>query len=159
MVPDQSEAFPFGINLQEALHRRWNDLEKVLARADTGDANFHPLTKHFFVKALSEHGVDEILSNLSCLEATLMLKGNRRNVLKQRFSRLVGNDQASRWLTAAYRLRDDYLHSLADQTHKVTWTDPARTSWIVAMAVANYLDLAIQRPMLNRSRLLKNSNN
>ena len=73
-VPDKSEVFDLGDRRREALQDRWNDLETVLARAATDRANFHPLTRHFFVKALSEHGVDEIISNLSCLEATLQLK-------------------------------------------------------------------------------------
>ena len=64
-VPDQSESFEFGNRQHESLERRWNNLKTVLARADTDDANFHPLTKYFFVKALSECGVDEIISNLS----------------------------------------------------------------------------------------------
>ena len=91
-VPDKSEIFEFGDRRREALQSRWDNLKTVLARADTNDANFHPLTRYFFVKALSEHGVDEIISNLSCLEATLQLK---RDVLKQRYARLVPNDEAS----------------------------------------------------------------
>ena len=155
-VPDKSEVFAFGTHQQEALQRRWKHLETVLARGDTDDANFHPLTKHFFVKALSEHGVDEIISNVSCLEATLMLKADRnRTSLKQRFAHLVDDHQASQWLKSAYRLRDDYLHSLADPKHMVTRVDLARTRWNVAMAVGRYLDFAIQRPELNRSQLLK----
>ena len=155
MVPDQSESFAFDTRQQEALQRRWSVLQELLAKVQTDDANFHPLTKHFFVKAFSEHGVDEIISNLSCLEATLMLKRDRnRKALKQRFSRLVGNNQASQWLTDAYRLRDNYVHSLADPKYKLTRTGLARTRWIVSIAVGNYLDFAIRRPTLNRSRLL-----
>ena len=96
------------------------------------------------------------ISLLSCLEATLQLKHDRkRNVLKQRYTRLVANDQASQWLTEAYRLRDDYLHSLADPKRRMTSTDLARTRWTVATAVGKYLDFAIQRHELNRSQLLK----
>ena len=155
-VPNKSELFEFGDRRREALQARWNDLETVLVRADTDDANFHPLTRHFFVKALFEHGVDEIISNLSCLEATLQLKRDRkRNALEQRYAGLVASNEASQWLTAAYRLRDDYLHSLADPKHRVPWTDLARARWTVATAVGRYLDFAIKRPELNRSQLLK----
>ena len=158
-VPDKSEIFEFGDRRRKALQGRWNDLETLLARADTDAANFHPLMRHFFVKALSEHGVDEIISNLSCLEATLQLKRDRnRNPLKHRYARIVANDEAALWLTAAYRLRDDYLHSLADPQRKLTWTDLARTRWSVATAVGKYLDFAIERPELNRSQLLKQLN-
>ena len=155
-VPGQSEIFEFGTRQHDALQQRWNDLETVLARADTDEANFHPLTRHFFVKALSEHGVDEIISNLSCLEATLQLKRDRnRNALKRRHARLVANDEAARWLTAAYELRDGYLHSLADPKHRLTSTNLAQTRWTVATAVGKYLDFAIQHTQLNRSQLLK----
>ena len=155
-VPDKSEVIEFGTRQHEALQGRWDDLQTVLARADTDDANFHPLTRHFFVKALSEHGVDEVISNLSCLEATLKLKRERnRTALTQRYARLLANDKADRWLTAAYRLRNDYLHSLADPQRRLTWADLARARWTVATGVEKYLDFAIQRPELNRSQLLK----
>ena len=155
-VPDKSEVFDFGDQRREALQGRWNNLETVLARADTDDANFHPLTRHFFVKALSEHGVDEIISNVSCLEATLQLKCEKnRNALTRRYERLLANDEVDGWLKAAYQLRNDYLHSLADPHGKLTWTDLARARWTVAMGVNRYLDFAIQRPELNRSQLLK----
>ena len=155
-VPDKSGVFELGDRRRQALQDRWNDLETVLARADTDRANFHPLTRHFFVKALSEHGVDEIISNLSCLEATLQLKHERnRNALNHRYTRLVVGDKAAQWLTAAYRLRNEYLHSLAEPNRKLTSTDLARTRWTVATAVGKYLDFAIQQPQLNRSQLLK----
>ena len=155
-VPDQSEVFDFGTRQHDALQQRWNDFETVLARADTAGASFHPLTRHFFVKVLSQHGVDEIISNLSCLEATLQLKQERiRTKLTQRFARLVDDDQAALWLKSTYRLRNDYLHSLADPQHKLTWTDLARARWMVAIAVNKYLDFAIRHPRLNRSQLLK----
>ena len=155
-VPDESETLEFGIRQHEALQERWKDLETVLARVDTDDANFHPLTKHFFVKALSEHGVDEVISNVSCLEATLQLKCERnRKALTKRYKRLLANDEADDWLTAPYQLRNHYLHSLADPHGRLTWTDLARARWTVAMGVKKYLDFAIQRPKLNREQLLK----
>ena len=155
-VPDQSEFFEFGTRQQDALQQRWNDFETVLARPDTAGASFHPLTRHFFVKALSEHGVDEVISNLSCLEATLQLKQEKiRTKLTQRFARLVADAQGAQWLAAAYRLRNDYLHSVGDPQHKLTWADLARARWTVATAVGKYLDFAIQHPRLNRSQLLK----
>ena len=155
-VPAESEIFEFGARQRDALHARWNDLETVLVRADRENANFHPLTRHFFVKALSEHGVDEIISNLSCLEATLQLKRDRnRDALKRRYTRLVADDDGLLWLNTAYRLRDEYLHSLADPERELTWTDLARTRWAVATAVGRYLDFAIKRPDLNRRQILK----
>ncbi len=155
-VPDQSEIFEFSSRQHDALQQRWNHLETVLERAATNEPNIHPLTRHFFVKALSEHGVDEIISNLSCLEATLQLKRDRsRNALKQRHARLVANEEAALWLNAAYDLRDGYIHSLADPKCRLKSTDLAQTRWIVAMAVRNYLDLATKHPELNRTRLLR----
>ena len=155
-VPDQSEVFEFGTRQHDALQQRWNELEAVLARADTARANFHPLTRHFFVKAFSEHGVDEIISNLGCLEATLQLKRDRgRKALKRRHARLVANADSAPWLTAAYDLRDGYVHSLADPKHRLTSTALAQTRWTVAIAVGKYLDFAIQHTQLNSSQLLK----
>lgn len=155
-VPAQSEIFEFDAGPQDALRQRWNDLEAVLAKADSQDANFDPLTRHFFVKALSDYGVDEIISNLSCLEATLRLKQEKkRTMLTQRFRRLVAGKQPTRWLESAYRFRNDYLHSLVHFQHKLTWTDLARARWIVATAVNNYLDFAIKHPEHDRSELLK----
>ena len=155
-VPDQSEIFEFGTRQHDALQQRWKDLETVLGRRGTASASFHPLTRHFFVKALSEYGVDEIMSNLSCLEATLQLKEERRRKkLTRRFAHLVADEQAAQWLEATYRLRNEYLHSLADPHQKLTWTELARARWIVATAVNNYLDFAIDHPELDRSQLLK----
>ena len=76
-VPDKSGFFDLGAGRRESLERRWNDLEAMLARAAPGTASFHPLTRRFFVKALREHGVDEILANLSCLEADAPAKGRK----------------------------------------------------------------------------------
>ena len=155
-VPDQSEIFEFGTLQHDALQQRWNDLQTVLTKANNADANFDPLTRHFFVKAFSEYGIDEIISNLSCLEATLRLKQERRRTnLTQRFPRLVAVSQAGQWLESAYQIRNDYLHSLAHFQHKLTWNDLARTRWIVATAVKKYLDFATKHPKLNQSQLLK----
>lgn len=155
-VPDQSEIFEFGNGQHDALQQRWNDLETVLGRRGAASASLHPLTRHFFVKALSEYGVDEIISNLSCLEATLKLKEERRREkLNRRFAHLVAGEQATQWLDRTYQLRNEYLHSLADLHQKVTRTDLARARWIVATAVKNYLDFAADHPELNRSQLLK----
>lgn len=155
-VPARWEVFNFGTMRREDLQNRWNDLEAMLARSDSDEANFHPLTKYFFVKALCEHGVDEIISNLSCLEATLQHEGEwKRRLLMKRYARLVGNDNAFQWVNDAYKLRNSYLHSLADPKHKVTWTDLAQARWAVAIAIQKYLDYATQRPGLNRSNLLK----
>ena len=155
-VPDDSEAFDFGAVRRESLERRWNDLEAMLARAAPDTASFHPLTKRFFVKALREHGVDEILANLSCLEATLQRKGERgRPAVKRRFKRLVRHAAANQWLKEAYRSRDDYLHSVGDSDRRLSWSHLARTRWAVATAVGKYLDFAVERPGCNRSELLK----
>ena len=155
-VPDKSEFFDLGAGRRESVQRRWNDLETMLARADPRTANFHPLTRHFFVKALSEHGVDEILANLSRLEATLQRKGERgRPAVKRRFKRLVRHIGANQWLKEAYRSRDAYWHSLGDSNRRLSWSHLARTRWAVATAVGKYLDFAVHRPECNRSELLK----
>ena len=106
-------------------------------------------------EALSEHGVDEVLAHLSCLEATLLLKGGRRRTaLKRKCVHLVDHPNANQWLDDAYQLRD-YMHSLADPGQRLSWSQLARTRWLVATAVGRYLDLAVKKPELNRSELLR----
>ena len=51
-VPDQSEFFDMGAQRHKSLREWWAKLESLLAHAKPVDANFHPLTRHFFVKAL-----------------------------------------------------------------------------------------------------------
>ncbi len=155
-VPDQSESCDMGARQQRNLREWWRKLETLLAHAKSGDANFHPLTRHFFVKALTDGGVDEIISNISCLEATLMLeqpKGRRK--LMRRFACLVNHADAEQWAQHAYGLRDSYLHSLADPATRVGWKDLARARWAIGMAVRKYVDLASRQPGMNRTSLLK----
>lgn len=159
-VPDRSESFEINHQNLEALERRWQKLQAALARADTEQANFHPLTKHFFVKALAEEGIDEIVANISCIEATLMLKGPKgREKMEKRYKRLLGNDEAFKWLKRGYVLRDEYLHSLGDPKGTIAWKDLGQTRWSVAKAVDGYLDLTEQRGELNREALLRSLQN
>ena len=154
-VPDQSEPFDMGAGQQRNLRECWRQIETLLAHANSGNANFHPLTRHFFVKALTDYGVDELISNISCLEATLMLKQrNGRSKLMERFARLVGHTDARQWDLHAYDLRDGYLHSLADPATRAEWKDLARARWAVGMAVRKYVDLASRRPGTDRTSLL-----
>ena len=85
-----------------------------------------------------------------------MLKGDRnRKELKQRYATLVGNDDARGWIDSAYRLRDDYLHSLGDPKEKLRWKDLARIRWAVAKAVDKFLDYGSRHLDLDRTGLLK----
>ena len=84
-----------------------------------------------------------------------MKSDKRRNVLKERYARLVCNEKALEYINIAYRLRDDYLHSLGDPKKKVNWRDLAQARWAIAMAVDNYLHFANRRPDFNRSALLR----
>lgn len=152
-VPDCSESFEMGSKESDSLQKRWRQLRDVSAREAP---SLHPLSKYFFVKALGERGIDQIISDTSCLEATLMLKRDRnRKELKQRYATLVGNDDAHRWINSAYRLRDDYLHSLGDPKKRLTWEDLARVRWAVAKAVDKFLDCSSRHPDLDRTALLK----
>ena len=153
-VPDCSESFEMGSKESDSLQERWRQLRDVSAR---GAPSLHPLSKYFFVKALGERGIDQIISDISCLEATLMLKGEHkgRRELKERYARLVGNDDAGGWINSAYRLRDDYLHSFGDPKKKLTWKDLARVRWAVAKAVDKFLDCSSRHLDLDRTALLK----
>ena len=154
-VPDQSEPFDMGALQQRSLRECWRQLETLLVHANSGTANFHPITRHFFVKALTDYGVDELISNISCLEATLMLKQrNGRRKLMERFERLVGHTDARQWALDAYDLRNGYLHSLADPATRADWKDLARARWAVGMAVRKYVDLASRKPGTDRASLL-----
>ena len=156
-VPDQSEFFEMGSQQREILNDRWRKLQTVLTAGELGDSNFHPLTKHFFVKALGDNGIDEIISNISCLEATLRGKEEKNRHTRQttRYKHLVENRESRRWIDTAYELRKHYLHSLGDPNRKITWKDLGQTRWAVATAVDKYLDLASRRPELGREILLK----
>jgi hypothetical protein len=156
-VPDRSEVFETTRNqLEEALEKRWRRLQAALARANTERANFHPLTKHFFVKALAEEGIDEIVANLGCIETTLMLRGyNGRKKMMERVRHLVGGGKELEWLSHGYDLRDSYLHSLGDPRAATSWEDLASIRRGVTKAVDKYLALTEARGELNREELLR----
>jgi len=159
-VPDRSESFDMGDRQQRSLREWWEKLEVLLVHANSTEVNFHPLTKHFFVKALTDDGVDELISNLSCLEATLMLKNERggRSKLLKRFERLVDCNDTKKWAQGAYELRDDYLHSLVDPATRTDWKGLARARWAVGMAVRKYIELASQNTGTDRTSLLNSLN-
>lgn len=154
-VPERSEFFKIDHQKIEALERRWQKLQAALRKADTEQANFHPLTKHFFVKALAGEGIDEIVANISCIEATLMLKEWKgRENMEKRYKHLVGNGEEFKWLKRGYALRDKYLHSLADPKGTIAWEDLGGIRWSISKAVDSYLDLTEQRGELSREALL-----
>ena len=155
-VPDQSERCDMGARRQGSLREWWTKLDALLACANTDVANFHPLTRHFFVKALTDNGVDELISNISCLEATLMLeeRGGKAKLMK-RFERLVEHPVAKQWVQDAYDSRNGYLHSLAGPETRVDWEDLAQARWAVGMAVREYVVLASHHPELSRASLLE----
>jgi hypothetical protein len=154
-VPDRSESFEITHQHLEALEQLWRKLQSAVARTNTDHANFHPLTKHFFVKALAEEGIDEIVANISCVEATLMLNEPRgRPKMEKRYKRLVGDGKEHEWLQRGYNLRDEYLHSLGDPTAMISWNDLGQTRWSVTKAVERYLDLTEEEGELNREALL-----
>jgi hypothetical protein len=155
-VPDRSESFELGRQQLDTLEQRWRLLQKVLAKRGTERAILHPLTKHFFVKALSEEGIDEIVVNISCIEATLMLREHRgREKMKRRYRRLVDDDNEADWLERGYTLRDEYLHSLGHPNGTISWDDLGHIRLSVAKAVERYLDLIDEKAELNREELLR----
>jgi hypothetical protein len=156
-VPDQSNYFSFNkVEIETALRERWNRLQATLNRSAAVGANFHPLTKHFFMKAFQEEGVDEIIALISCIEATLMLpdeKGPDR--LKKRYKKLVSDDMAYDSLELAYAIRRRYLHALGDHRDTMDWKEFGKSRWAVAKAVDNYLTLAGRRSGEDRETLLR----
>jgi hypothetical protein len=152
-VPDRSECFKVTPEvLEAALQQRW---ERLQTASSATNANLHPLTKHFFVKALFEEGIDEIVANLSCIEATLMLpEPNGRRKMRARYKRLVRDARAEGWLEQGYRLRDDYLHSLGSPSSKITWEQLGSTRWSVVRAVDEYLACTQADAHFDRRQLL-----
>jgi len=155
-APDRSESFELGRQQLDTLEQRWRVLQAALAKRETNRANIHPLTKHFFVKALAEEGIDEIVANISCIEATLMLREYRgREKMKSRYKRLVGDDAEAGWLERGYTLRDEYLHSLGHPKATISWDDLGHIRRSVAKAVERYLELTDNKVDLNREELLR----
>ncbi len=156
-VPDRSEYFEVDAEeLESSLVGRWDRLVGALQRAGTDRANFHPLTKHFFVKAFAEHDIDEVLANLSCLEATLVLPEEKvRTNMMKRYRRLVGNDEAYHWLDHAYDLRNKYLHSTGDPAEAFSWGELSRTRWSAIKGVDAYLTLTETQSGMSRHQLLE----
>jgi hypothetical protein len=149
-VPDRSNFYSLAPTATErALGELWDRLQAVTA-------NFHPLTKHFFMKAFQEEGVDEIIALISCIEATLMLTDERGNdKLKKRYKKLVNADTAYNSLVLAYDIRRRYLHALGDQGDTMDWKELAKCRWAVAKAVDSYLTLSTERGGKDRETLLR----
>ena len=138
---------------EASLTRRWDQLQQVLARIGSDHANFNPLTKHFYIKALSEFGIDQIIANISCVDATLM-RESKRKFLMIRYNNLVQEDDALEWIKEAINLRDRYLHSLGDPGDNIDWKELGKTRVATTKAVRNYLDIAFNST-LSRKQLLR----
>lgn len=154
-VPDRSNNYEFTkAEVEEALTKRW----QLLRSASAADAsrNFHPLTKHFFVKAFSEHGIDEIVSLISCVEATLMLSDEKSTKpLLKRYKNLVNDCGEYKSLKLAYAIRNKYLHALGDLRETATLNDMTKYRRAVAKTVDGYLALTETRKSEIREALLK----
>jgi hypothetical protein len=156
-VPDRSNFYSFTTTTIEAdLEERWKRLEATSNQPAAVAKNFHPLTKHFFMKAFQEEGVDEVVALISCIEATLMLPDEKyTDKLLKRYKRLVNDETAYDWLKLAYKTRNTYLHSLGNQRDTINWVDLAKCRWAVAKAVDNYLTCSAERSGENREALLR----
>ncbi|HLQ24678.1 MAG TPA: hypothetical protein VK138_02240 [Acidiferrobacterales bacterium] len=154
-VPDRSEEFKVvPEELTGVLEQRWRQLRTISER-QYKRPNFNLLTKHFFVKAFAEESIDELLANLSCIEATLMLpKEKNRKMMMKRYKSLVVDDDAYATLDHAYCLRNKYLHSTGNPADAISWKDLAMARWSVTKAVDRYLSLTETRGDLNRQELL-----
>lgn len=155
-VSDKSEIVDLTDEKIEGIRQRWCKLRTVLKTTDAECASFHPLTLHFFVKAFSEEGIDEIIATISCMEATLQLpeEQNRKKLMK-RYKRLVNDEDCYEWLDSAFKLRRDYIHSLGNAKALITFKDLARTRLSLVNAMDAYLDLASRYCDRNRTELLR----
>ena len=155
-VPERLTTFSVDSRKRKALRQRWCRLQACLKRADDGKRNFNLLTKHFFVKGFVEDGIDQLVSNVSCIEATLQLhtERNRTNLMKRYFN-LTGDEEACKWLEITYILRNQYLHGLVKSKNTVSWEELAKAQWSLAKAMKKYLNLTNQHSDLDRDALLQ----
>jgi hypothetical protein len=155
-IPARHQSFDVNpAEFQAKLQRRWELLQAAQQGVDGGHGNFHPLTRHFYVKALFEEGIDEIIANLSCVEATLMVPQERgRTNIKLRMQRLGLDEKAIEWLNKAYDLRNKYLHSLGSTADTLSWQSLAETRDVVTKIVDAYLEQTATHRELSRQELL-----
>ena len=155
-VPERSTYFSIKNRKRKVLRQRWCRLQACLQRVDDGKRNFNLLTKRFFVKGFVDNGIDQLISNVSCIEATLQLNTERsRENLMKRYLNLTGDKEAHKWLNTTYKLRNQYLHSLVEPQKTVSWEEFAKARWSVTKAMKNYLDLTNQHSELERDELLQ----
>ena len=156
LVPDQPCSFQITEQALDGLRRRQSDFETASAESGSYGANLSALVPHFFVRAFAEDGIHEIITNLSCVEATLMLRDERRRKhVYDRLAVLTGNQQAGQWLASGYRLRDAFLHSLGQPSDSVDSRELARLRWSVSQAVGQYLSFASKHRDRSRDDLLR----
>ncbi|MYD93233.1 MAG: hypothetical protein F4Y02_05975 [Chloroflexi bacterium] len=143
----------------QALRQRWKKLHSLQDQAETRKPILSPLAVHFFLKAFFEDGIDEVIALIGCIEALLLLQGERnRTKLMTRYQNLVNDGEDYQGLDGAYRLRRTYLHGLAPPDAKLTFHDLARARVSVATAMDAYLSLASQKADLERTDLLRSLN-
>ena len=155
-VPERLTTFSVNNRKRKALRQRWYRLQACLQRADDGTRNFNVLTRRFFVKGFVEDGIDQFISNVSCIEATLQLNTERsRGNLMKRYLNLTGDLEAYKWLESTYTLRNQYLHSLVKSKNTVSRKELAKAQWSLTKAMKKYLNLANQHGELERDALLQ----
>ena len=155
-VPDRSIVFSVNSSKRKALRQRWRKLQACLHPTDGGKMNFNSLTKYFYVKGLVDDGIDQLISNVSCIEATLQLHSERtRTNLMKRYLKLTGDVEAHNWLDITYELRKQYLHALDKPKNTVSWEDFSKARWSLTKAMRKYLDLTNQHSEMGRDALLQ----
>lgn len=154
-VPNKSDEFFLTDEKVQGVRQRWDKLQAVLGKKDDENANFHPLTLHFLVKAFTEEGIDEVIANISCIEATLRLPNEKnRKKSTKRYKQLIEDERCHQWLECAYDLRNKYLHSLGDPKAAISSEAISRSRLSVVTAVDAYLNLASRYSDRNRKSLL-----
>lgn len=155
-VPERSEWFDVDtIVLQYQLEKRWRQLTSMLSCVGTDNANFNPLTRHFFVKGFVDEGVDQLIANLCCLEATLLMGKEGRGRLQNRVARLLSDRKANKALNDMLNTRDILLHPGRAETRTLSYSDLAKSRWVTHEVVEAYLDLTDKYQPLDRVALLE----
>ena len=155
-VPDQSNTIKLTEEKLECLCQRWHKFQTVLTNKAPESANFNPLTLHFFIKAFTNDGIDEIIAAISCIEATLQLP-------EEKGSKNSEKDATSAWstiktaicgLTKPISYGNKFLHSVEDIEKKIDLKILFKTRLMLVKGVDAYVNIASRRCDLNRRSLL-----
>lgn len=155
-VPARNRSYSVEAAKMEAeLNKRWSGIQALNSRAGTGADALNPLTRHFFIKGFVEEGIDQLLANVFCLEATFLLPREGEGRLKNLVARFLHDKAANKALNMSVEMRHSYVHVKRPTSAHLSFDDLVTTRWVTRLAVDKYLEFAASKPDLDRDGLLK----